>query len=113
MKINRAVKKSGHFRDQIFKLLLSLIYDVGLTFLQAFVYKNLLWVKHQNDAVLIWRAKLATSAALFGRLMEGHLATIKAASLCPTPLDCSFTAPLCQTPLRFVILAFLLIVLCD
>ena len=76
-----------------------------------FTIKILLWVKHQNDAVLIWRAKLATSAALFGRLMEGHLATIKAASLCPTPLDCSSATPLCQAPLRFVLLTFLLIVL--
>jgi len=74
---------------------------------------KLLWVKHQYDAVLIWRAKLATLAAHFGRLMEGHLATMKAASLCSTPLDCPSAAPFCQTPLRFVLLAFLLIVLYD
>ena len=45
----------------------------------------MLWVKYQNDAVLIWRVKLITSVALFGRLMEDHLATIKVASLYPTP----------------------------
>ena len=75
----------------------------------------MLWVKHQYDVVLIWRAKLATSAAPFGRLMEGHLATIKAASsLCDRRLliVLSAAAP-ARRRFAFVLLVFLLVVLYD